>query len=173
VLISGGFDFFTSRVAQAAGFHAHWGNKLIDDGEALTGRVAEPILGRDAKLSTLRAEAAGFGAAMADTLARLPEIRPRHDFTALEIDALEDRLYEHNRAATGHADGRGLGFEIIGEDGAQLGAIAGHTWGGVAEIAQMWVDPAHRGGGLGLKLLDGCSTRRWPKRRRVAAGRCS
>jgi phosphoserine phosphatase len=69
VLVSGGFDFFTSRVAQAAGFHSHWGNKLIDDGEALTGRVAEPILGRDAKLSTLRAEAAGFGVAMVDTVA--------------------------------------------------------------------------------------------------------
>jgi phosphoserine phosphatase len=69
VLVSGGFEFFTGRVAQAAGFHAHWGNRLIDDGEALTGRVAEPILGRDAKLSTLRAEAAGFGASMADTLA--------------------------------------------------------------------------------------------------------
>jgi phosphoserine phosphatase len=69
VLVSGGFDFFTSRVAHAAGFHAHWGNRLIDDGEALTGHVAEPILGRDAKLSTLRAEAAGFGASMADTLA--------------------------------------------------------------------------------------------------------
>ena len=69
VLVSGGFDFFTSRVAHAAGFHANWGNRLIDDGEALTGRVAEPILGRDAKLATLRAEAAGFGAAMVDTLA--------------------------------------------------------------------------------------------------------
>jgi phosphoserine phosphatase len=69
VLVSGGFDFFTSRVAHAAGFQAHWGNRLIDDGEALTGRVAEPILGRNAKLNTLRAEAAGFGASMADTLA--------------------------------------------------------------------------------------------------------
>ncbi len=69
VLVSGGFDFFTARVAQAAGFHAHWGNKLIDDGEALTGRVVEPILGRDAKLNTLRAEAAGFGVTMAETLA--------------------------------------------------------------------------------------------------------
>ena len=69
VLVSGGFDFFTSRVAQAAGFHAHWGNRLIDDGEALTGHVVEPILGRGAKLATLRAEAAGFGASMADTLA--------------------------------------------------------------------------------------------------------
>ena len=69
VLVSGGFDFFTSRVAHLAGFHANWGNRLIDDGEALTGHVAEPILGRDAKLATLRAEAAGFGVSMADTLA--------------------------------------------------------------------------------------------------------
>jgi phosphoserine phosphatase len=69
VLVSGGFDFFTSRVAQAAGFQANWGNKLIDDGEALTGRVAEPILGRDAKLATLRAEAAGFGVSLAEALA--------------------------------------------------------------------------------------------------------
>ncbi len=69
VLVSGGFDFFTSRVAQAAGFHANWGNRLIDDGEALTGRVADPILGRDAKLAALRAEAAGFGAPMVETLA--------------------------------------------------------------------------------------------------------
>jgi phosphoserine phosphatase len=69
VLVSGGFDFFTSRVAHLAGFQANWGNRLIDDGEALTGRVAEPILGRDAKLATLRAEAAGFGCSMADTLA--------------------------------------------------------------------------------------------------------
>ena len=69
VLVSGGFEFFTGRVAHAAGFHANWGNRLIDDGEALTGRVAEPILGRDAKLATLRAEAAGFGVSMADTLA--------------------------------------------------------------------------------------------------------
>jgi phosphoserine phosphatase len=69
VLVSGGFDFFTARVAQLAGFQSHWGNKLIDDGEALTGRVVEPILGRDAKLTTLKAEAAGFGCAMVDTLA--------------------------------------------------------------------------------------------------------
>jgi GNAT superfamily N-acetyltransferase len=81
-------------------------------------------------------------------------IRPRHDFSALEIDALEDRLYEHNRAASGHTDGRGLGFEVEDAAGAQMGAIAGHTWGGVAEIAQLWVDPAHRGQGLGLQLLD-------------------
>jgi len=69
ILVSGGFDFFTSRVALAAGFHSHWANKLIDDGEALTGRVAEPILGREAKLAALKSEAAGMGAALVDTLA--------------------------------------------------------------------------------------------------------
>ena len=81
-------------------------------------------------------------------------IRPRHDVTALDIDWLEDRLYEHNSAATGHRDGRGLGFEVTDEAGARIGAIAGHTWGGVAEIGQLWVHPDHRGAGLGLALLD-------------------
>ena len=61
VLVSGGFDFFTSRVAQAAGFHADRANRLIDDGAALTGQVGEPILGREAKLAALRDEAAGAG----------------------------------------------------------------------------------------------------------------
>lgn len=84
----------------------------------------------------------------------MPPIRPRQDFTPAEIDALEDRLYEHNAAATGHRDGLGLGFEVLDDAGAQIGAIAGHTWGGVAEIRQLWVDPAHRGEGLGLALLD-------------------
>jgi phosphoserine phosphatase len=69
VLVSGGFDFFTSRVAAAAGFQAHFGNRLIDDGVALTGHVAEPILGKGAKLAALKAEAAGLGLPMAETLA--------------------------------------------------------------------------------------------------------
>ena len=80
--------------------------------------------------------------------------RPRHDFSPEDIDRLEDRLYAHNSAATGHVDGRGLGFEYLDEAGKQIGAIAGHTWGGVAEIAQLWVDRHRRGQGLGLALLD-------------------
>ena len=50
VLVSGGFEFFTSRVAELAGFHDNRGNTLIDDGERLTGEVGDPILGREAKL---------------------------------------------------------------------------------------------------------------------------
>lgn len=58
VLVSGGFTFFTSRVAEAAGFHANRANVLLDDDAALTGVVQEPILGRRAKLDAMREEAA-------------------------------------------------------------------------------------------------------------------
>ncbi len=69
VLVSGGFDFFTARVAAAAGFAAHRANRLIDDGARLTGAVAMPILGREAKLTALNEEAAALGLALSETLA--------------------------------------------------------------------------------------------------------
>jgi phosphoserine phosphatase len=53
MLVSGGFGYFTRRVARAAGFHVERGNTLLDDGEHLTGEVATPILGRQAKLEAL------------------------------------------------------------------------------------------------------------------------
>lgn len=69
VLVSGGFEYFTSRVAQRTGFHAHRGNRLQDDGAALTGEVIAPILGREAKLHALREEAEGLGVDLSQTLA--------------------------------------------------------------------------------------------------------
>jgi phosphoserine phosphatase len=69
VLVSGGFTFFTSRVAEAAGFHANRANTLIEVGDALAGTVGEPILGREAKLAALQEEAAALGALAADALA--------------------------------------------------------------------------------------------------------
>lgn len=52
-LVSGGFSFFTSRVAVAAGFDVNRANELeVSDGR-LTGSVVGPILGREAKLETL------------------------------------------------------------------------------------------------------------------------
>jgi len=53
MLVSGGFGYFTKRVAEAAGFHVERGNTLLDDGAALTGEVGMPILGREAKLLAL------------------------------------------------------------------------------------------------------------------------
>jgi phosphoserine phosphatase len=52
-LVSGGFTFFTGRVAEKIGFHVHRANVLIDDGAALTGDVGEPILDRFSKLEIL------------------------------------------------------------------------------------------------------------------------
>ena len=69
VLVSGGFTYFTTRVAEAAGFHAERANVLLDDGAALTGGVQEPILGRAAKLSALQEEAAALGLTPDETLA--------------------------------------------------------------------------------------------------------
>lgn len=57
VLVSGGFDFFTERVAAAAGFHRQYANHLMEGDDRLTGQVQAPILGREAKLQTLRDEA--------------------------------------------------------------------------------------------------------------------
>ena len=69
VLVSGGFTYFTSRVAAAAGFAAHRGNTLIDDGQALTGEVGQPILGREAKLAALDEFVAAGGITRADVVA--------------------------------------------------------------------------------------------------------
>jgi phosphoserine phosphatase len=68
-LVSGGFTFFTGRVAEALGFDVHRANVLIDDGAALTGEVEEPILDRDAKLAVLRELAEARGLKLAATLA--------------------------------------------------------------------------------------------------------
>jgi len=53
VIVSGGFTFFTSRIAQMAGFDAHQANILLENGAALSGEVGLPILGREAKLTAL------------------------------------------------------------------------------------------------------------------------
>ncbi len=68
-LVSGGFSFFTSRVAAQCGFDLHRSNTLLDDGTVLTGRVGEPILDRDTKLATLTGLAAERGLALSATLA--------------------------------------------------------------------------------------------------------
>jgi phosphoserine phosphatase len=68
-LVSGGFSFFTRRVAEAAGFNANRANTLIEDGDLLAGTVGEPILGREAKLAALQEEATNLGIPLSATLA--------------------------------------------------------------------------------------------------------
>ncbi|HUJ03074.1 MAG TPA: phosphoserine phosphatase SerB [Rhizomicrobium sp.] len=69
LLVSGGFTFFTSRVAREAGFHEEQANVLLDDGATLTGKVREPILGRQAKLEALKAAIAKLHLTADDALA--------------------------------------------------------------------------------------------------------
>ncbi|WP_162247210.1 MULTISPECIES: phosphoserine phosphatase SerB [unclassified Caulobacter] len=68
-LVSGGFTFFTSRVAEAAGFHLNRANTLIELDGVLTGHVGDPILGKEAKLAALQEETAALGLTPADALA--------------------------------------------------------------------------------------------------------
>jgi phosphoserine phosphatase len=68
-LVSGGFRYFTARVAALVGFDEHHANELLDDGAALLGTVTEPILDRDAKRAVLHRLAAAHGLALSATLA--------------------------------------------------------------------------------------------------------
>jgi phosphoserine phosphatase len=68
-LVSGGFTYFTERVAAELGFDLQRANILLDNGTSLTGEVAEPILDRDAKLATLKELAEKRGVKLAATLA--------------------------------------------------------------------------------------------------------
>ena len=52
-LVSGGFTLFTGPVAASLGFDEHRGNTLLVRDGVFTGQVAEPILGREAKLRAL------------------------------------------------------------------------------------------------------------------------
>jgi phosphoserine phosphatase len=68
-LVSGGFSFFTSRVAARAGFDLYRSNELLDDGATLSGQVADPILDRSAKLALLRELSARQGLPLSAALA--------------------------------------------------------------------------------------------------------
>ena len=52
-LVSGGFTLFTQPIAAALGFDENRANVLLVKGGKLTGKVAEPILGSDAKVDAL------------------------------------------------------------------------------------------------------------------------
>lgn len=69
VLVSGGFTAFAVRVAEVLGFGATQANDLLVENGKLTGDVARPILGRDAKVRALEEHAGRLGIEKADVLA--------------------------------------------------------------------------------------------------------
>lgn len=68
-LVSGGFTFFTGRVAALLGFDTHRANTLEHDEAVLTGTVAEPILDAYAKVTALEELAEARGLKLSATLA--------------------------------------------------------------------------------------------------------
>ena len=68
-LVSGGFTAFTARIAAKLGFREHRANTLLIAGGRLTGEVAEPILGREAKAAALNEISARLGIGLDEAIA--------------------------------------------------------------------------------------------------------
>jgi phosphoserine phosphatase len=60
-LVSGGFTFFTERIAKAVGFSSNQANTLLIENGKLTGEVSDPILGQEAKVTALKKLTAELG----------------------------------------------------------------------------------------------------------------
>lgn len=68
-LVSGGFTAFTARIAAMLGFDENRANTLLHEGGTLSGQVAEPILGRQAKVDALNDITARLGIPLSDAMA--------------------------------------------------------------------------------------------------------
>lgn len=68
-LVSGGFTAFTGQIAAKLGFDENRANTLLIADGRLTGRVADPILGREAKVSALHDISARLGITPDDVMA--------------------------------------------------------------------------------------------------------
>jgi GNAT superfamily N-acetyltransferase len=81
-----------------------------------------------------------------------PELVITADPAPVEIQYLEDRIYEFNSNVTGITDGKWLAITVR-ENGRIAAGVCGNTWGGCLEIRQFWVEEAQRKQGLGTMLL--------------------
>lgn len=68
-LVSGGFTSFTQKIAEVIGFDENKANTLLDAEGKLSGEVAEPILGKQAKLDRLNQLSEEKGIALDDVIA--------------------------------------------------------------------------------------------------------
>ena len=68
-LVSGGFTAFTASIAARLGFDENRANSLLIADGKLTGQVADPILGREAKVQALTEISARLGLSVQDALA--------------------------------------------------------------------------------------------------------
>lgn len=69
VLVSGGFTAFADPIASRLGMDAAYANRLLSAHGVLTGELAEPILGAQAKRTTLQRECDALGIAPEEAIA--------------------------------------------------------------------------------------------------------
>jgi len=91
------------------------------------------------------------------------ELRIEDEPRLAEVAALEERLHQHNVAATGCDDGRWLAIFVRDGAGELMAGLHGWTWGGTGFVRTLWVREDLRGEGLGARLLGAAE--------REAAGR--
>ena len=68
-LVSGGFTVFTNPIAARLGFHENRANILLEKDGILTGEVAEPILGKQAKIDAVTEISARLGISTDEVIA--------------------------------------------------------------------------------------------------------
>ena len=81
------------------------------------------------------------------------ELRIEDEPRLAEVAALEERLHQHNVAATGCDDGRWLAIFVRDGAGELMAGLHGWTWGGTGFVRTLWVREDLRGEGLGARLL--------------------
>lgn len=75
------------------------------------------------------------------------------------VAAVDTGLGDANAAAAPLHEVRALGCFARGASGQVLGGAVGRSWGGCAELQQLWVHAAHRRAGLGAQLVRRFETR--------------
>jgi GNAT superfamily N-acetyltransferase len=75
-----------------------------------------------------------------------------HDNVTAEAAHVDAGLGAFNDAAAPLHEVRALTCIAREQDGI-VGGLVGRTWGNCAEIQQLWVDGAHRGRGVGSRLV--------------------
>lgn len=69
VLVSGGFTAFTQHIAKTLGFDENRANTLLAEHDVLSGKVALPILGKQAKVDALKEITSNIGISHAQVMA--------------------------------------------------------------------------------------------------------
>jgi phosphoserine phosphatase len=121
VLLSGGFTFFTERLAEKLGLDAHEANQLeIADGK-LTGRLLPPLLGPEAKLDALRRYGKQWNITPEQTLAMGDGANDLPMLTAAGLGVayrgkakVQEAMREQNKAVFNHTDLRGVWWVMQG-----------------------------------------------------------